>query len=167
MLCKGVIKMRINLRDKQVLLVFAVPVVLFGIGCFGEQEARQFSWSVAEAKKKGTFVCEVEIVPDALSFTGKKITFEAAWLERQPDGDYALCFRIDQGIEVFKGSSAPFFVRDERRGSFQERHGRDWLQFVERLDSDDLSQVRASLIQSWKDERTKDIHFVRKDKKDK
>ncbi len=135
-----------------------------GIGCFGEQEMRQFSWSVAEAKKKGTFICEVEIVPKTLSFAGNKITFEAAWLERQLDGDYALCFRIDQGKDVFKGVSAPFFVRDERRSSFQERHGRNWLQFIERLESDDLSLVGASLIQSWKAERPKNIRFIRKSK---
>ena len=68
-----------------------------GSGCSGEQDTRQFSWSIAEAKKRGTFVSEVEIVPKSLAFAGKKITFETAWLERRPDGDYALCFRIEQG----------------------------------------------------------------------
>jgi len=149
-------------------LVLSLPFLLLLIalvgssGCFVEQDQRQFSWSIAEAKKRGTFVSEVEIIPKSLSFTGKKITFEAAWLEHQADGDYALCFRIEQGIEVFKGLKRPFFVRGERDASFDERHGRGWLQFIERLDSDDLSSVRASLIQTWKDERPKDIRFVRK-----
>ena len=152
------------LLSKPVIFLVILPVVLTGNGCVGEQEQRQFSWSVAEAKKKGTFVGEVEIVPNSLSFVGKKVTFEAAWLERRPDGDYALCFRIDQGRDVFEEVSSPFFVRDERDASFEERHGRGWLQFIERLDSDDLSSVRASLIKSWKEERPKDIRFVRKEK---
>jgi hypothetical protein len=55
------------------------------------------------------------------------------------------------------------FVLDNRGESFNERHGRDWLQFIERLDSDDLSSVRASLVQDFKQKRAKDIRFVRKD----
>jgi len=135
-----------------------------GGGCLGSQDTRQFSWSIAEAKKKGSFVSEVQIVPNSLSFAGKKITFEAAWLERQPDGDYALCFRIDEGKEVFKEVDSPIFVRGDRGASFNERHGRNWLQFVELLDSDDLSSVRASLVQTFKQDRPNDIRFVRKDK---
>jgi hypothetical protein len=138
---------------------------LFTIGCFENRPAQQFSWSIADAKRKATFVCEVEIVPNTLSFAQKKITFEAAWLERRPDGGYALCFRIEQGREVFKGTGRVFFVCGERDTGFEERHGSDWLQFIERLDSDDLSSVRASLITGWKEERPKDIRFVRKDKK--
>ncbi len=151
-------------RSKPVLLFLLLSFSLTGNGCFGEQEQRQFSLSIAEAKKKGTFIGEVEIIPNTLSFAGKKITFEVAWLERRPDGDYALCFRIDQGRDVFEEVSSPFFVRNERDASFEERHGRGWLQFIERLDSDDLSSMRASLIKSWKEERPKDIRFIRKDK---
>ena len=146
-------------------LFLILPVSLLGGGgCFPNRAQQQFSWSIAEAKTRGTFVCEVEIIPDSLAFAGEKITFEPAWLERRPGGDYVLCFRIDKGKDVFKKPSSPFFVSGDRDASLEERHSRDFLQVIEWLASDDLSTVRASLIQSWKEERKKDIRFVRKDK---
>src|ERR1043166_1731325 len=61
----------------------------------------QFSSSIAEAKKRGTLISEVEIIPNVWNYAGKEITFEEAWLERMPKAyfarPFALCIRINQG----------------------------------------------------------------------
>ena len=129
----------------------------------------QFSTSIAEAKKRGTLISEVDIIPNRWKYAEKVITIEEAWLERMPDGyfagPFALCFRIDQGKEVFGKPSSPFLVAGERREGFGLHWFRKGVQFVEFLDSEDLTHLRASLMKSWADERQKDIRFVRKDKK--
>ena len=136
---------------------------------FGERRTcgsqnNKYSWSIAEATKRGTLLFEVEIAPIPLMFNNKAITFEAAWLEKLPDGTYALCFRIDEGKDIFKGKESPFFVRDNRGAGFNEHHGKGWLQFIERLESGDLSNIRASLVTDFKEERKRNIRFVSKRK---
>jgi hypothetical protein len=150
-----------------VLLIFCISILLLvgsipNVGSFQNRGQLQYSWSIAEAKKRGTLVSEVEILPKFLSFAGNKITFSEAWLERCPDGEYALCFRVERGKEIFEKEPSPFLVRGERNAGFIEHHGRGWLQFVERLESADLSSVRASLVQNWKEKRSKDIRFIQK-----
>ena len=125
------------------------------------------SSSIAKAKERGTLECEVEIIPNIWNYDGKEITFEAAWLERMPDGyhaPFALCFRIDHGKEVFQEVSSPILVTGDRGQGFSALHSRKGLQFFELLDTEDLSLVRVTLMRSWRDERRQDIRFVRKDK---
>ncbi len=129
----------------------------------------QFSSSITEAKKRKTFISEVEIIPNIWNYAGKEITFEAAWLERMPDryfaGPIALCIRIDQGKELFREASSPVLVLGEKREGFWLNWNPKYLQFFEFLDSDDLTHLRASLVKDYDEERQKNIRFVRKDKK--
>jgi hypothetical protein len=146
------------------LRIILLAGVVLSSGCCNSSDEPQFSWSVDDAMKRGTLVCEVEITPKPLSFCCTEIAIQSAWLERRPIGGFALCFRVGQGKEVFQGPDHPFFVLDDRDAGFEERHGRGWLQIIERLDSDDLSSIRATLIRHWNDERQKNIRFVRKGK---
>jgi hypothetical protein len=126
----------------------------------------QFSLSIAEAKERGTFECEVEIIPSTWNYAGKEITFEAAWLERMPDGyfagPFALCFLIDQGKEVFGEPSSPLLVIGDGGDGVRMWWRKGALQVVEHLYSSDLSLVRASVIKTREEKRSKDIRFVAK-----
>jgi hypothetical protein len=127
----------------------------------------QHSESIAEAKKRGTFLSEVEIIPNRWNLAGKEITFEAAWLERMPDGyflgPFALSFRIDQGKEVIREGLSLGLVLGEKREGFLQTSNPRYVQYTEFLDSDDLTHLRASLVKDYDEERQKNIRFVRKD----
>jgi len=127
----------------------------------------QQSSSVAEAKKRGTLISEVEIIPNRWNVNGKEITFEEAWLERMPDGyflgPFALCFHIDKGKEVFGAAPLPILVLGEKRENFLLTRNPRYVQLTDFLDSDDLTHVRASLVKDYDEKRQKNIRFVRKD----
>jgi hypothetical protein len=140
------------------ILLFAVLATV-ATGC-GPGEP--FSWSIGQAKSKGTLKSELNIYPGELTINKKRIVFGPAWIERRPDGDYTICFRLKEGNEIFGKEPCPFFVLDDLHRGISERHGRDWLQFVARVDTADISKMRASLIQNWSDARPKNIRFIRK-----
>ena len=149
------------------LLAVLASICLPGCSRQGVQpeDKWQQSSSIAEMQKRGTFECEVEIIPNIWNYAGKEITFEAAWLERMPHGyflgRFALCFRIDQGKEVFEKVPSPILVLGEKREGFLSTWNPSGAQFVEFLDSDDLTHLRASLVKNWGEERQKNIRFVR------
>jgi hypothetical protein len=124
------------------------------------QPATDYSFSVGEARSRGTFIAEVEMNPRSMKWRKWEVTIEQAWIEKCKDGGLYLCFRIASGKEVFDYSSKDraILVMDDQNGSVKLHHGRDWIQAVQHIDSK-VSNVRFSLIESWTDNRPKNIRF--------
>jgi hypothetical protein len=142
----------------------AILYIVLGMLLTGCDHSEPFSWSVAQAKSRKTLICEVTIAPSEIVFDNKRIVFGPAWLERCPEGDFAICFQLEKGNDIFKVNPRPFFVLDDRHDSFSERVGSDLLQFIERIDDPDIAKLRATLMRDWSDEYLKNIHFIPKSK---
>ncbi len=122
----------------------------------------EYSYSLARAKWRRTLIGEVQMVPSELRWKGIKITIGNAWLEKSKVGGCYLCFHLKDGREAFAVAAGnPFFVLDDKEAGVKTHRGRGWMLFVQRLDSENLSGIRLSLIGGWKDERPKNIRFVR------
>jgi hypothetical protein len=145
-------------------------VCVFASGCDhqgqGPRDAN-YSWSVAQARKRGSLVYEIEVSPKSVPVGERVLSFGEAWLERCDNKAYntayALCIRIDKPADTFDDVFAPHLVLDDRDASFKMHLGRGWIQYVEFLASSDLTGVRASYIKTRKDERPKNIQFKKKE----
>jgi hypothetical protein len=91
--------------------------------------------SAEEAKRRGTWVCDVEVTPARFTWQGHNIAFLEMWEEeiaapahflvwfpcyRRFGGKY-MCFRLAEGQEVFIGEGGkhgPWFQLESDRGSF-------------------------------------------------
>jgi hypothetical protein len=150
------------------LMRFVVcPLFLFFSGNVGSaQQERDFSYSVAQARSRGTLINEVEMTPPTFKWKKWEVAIGQAWLEKRKAGGCYLCFQIANGKEAldFVDKEAGFFVKGDENGSVRHVHAKNWIQVVEQLESDDISNVRFSFIGSFKDERPKNIRFVVKKK---
>lgn len=125
-------------------------------------DEKKFSWSVAEAKQRKTFVCELDVSPKEINVDEGKVTFGSAWLERSTDKSFSLCFRLEKGQDILRAKyDNYFFVMEEAEpSSFSSRHFRTGeIQFIENLKSTNLDNVKVSLVRSWKEDRKKNITF--------
>ena len=102
------------------------------------------------------------MVPRIVNWRKWEITVADAWLEKSKDGGCYLCFHIAKGKEAFLPSEDCFFVLEDLRTSVKMHLGLGlkWIQAVQYLESPDLSKVRLSLINDWKEKRLKDIRFI-------
>lgn len=152
----------------------ALPVLRFAmlpLGCFlflgsvlwsEPQPAREYSYSAAEAKRRRTFVAEIEMVPSVVKWKGQAITLKNGWIEKSKGGGCYLCFHLKEGRDLFVAVDSPIMVLENEQASVTMHVGRGWTQVVQYLESEDISKARFSLIERWKDKRPKDIFFVRK-----
>jgi hypothetical protein len=150
----------INISKLAAGVLLALLALIFATGLCCSSEA--FSWSITQSRISGQFISELIISPEELTVGDKKLIFGSAWWERRSDGDYAICFRIQEGDSLFQGPSDHFFVLDDRTASVSMRSGRGWHQFVQRVESDEVSEIRMSLMENWRETRQKTMRFIRK-----
>ena len=101
------------------------------IGPKGSPE--DYSWSIAEAREKGTFLCELVPEPTRFDWQGATIQFNECWIEKRHIEDYALvwirtrrslagyniCFTLSQGEHLIRGvAQAPSFFLDAASSGF-------------------------------------------------
>jgi hypothetical protein len=123
-----------------------------------------YSFSMDQAKKRGTFVCQIEIVPKKMSVHGTEFCFGPAWLEKLQDGRYALCFLLEQGTDAFWVVPYPYFVLGDRGSSFKMHCWSKRILCVDFVGTAEVSALRASLLTGSKEDRPKNIKFVPKAK---
>jgi hypothetical protein len=131
--------------------------------------------SAAEAKRRGTWVCDVTVEPRHIPWQGQSVGVREAWVEEaaslehslvwfpyyRRDGRRFLCFTLAEGDEVFLTPREPFFVMEDKHDSFAMSSGRKVGVFWEEFGPDEPAEYRVSLIGSWQDTRQKDILFRR------
>jgi hypothetical protein len=131
------------------------------------------SGGIQEARKRGTLVAELDVQPNELTVAGRTVRFHEAWLEERslathslvwfPSnkrvGGFNLCFTLAEGDEAFYDVVKCFVVNDKQASVTSIwSYGARPL-FVEPLDKPDVSEIRVSLITSWKEVRAKNIRF--------
>jgi hypothetical protein len=142
------------------------PLLILVAASFAEaQPKREYSFSLADAKRRGAFVTEVEMVPSVLKWKGETISIKDAWVEKSKSGGCYICFHLKEGRDAFgaTGGGAMLVLGDEDAGVTMH-FGRGWTQVVQYIESPDFSRARFSLMGGWKDERPKNIRFVTKKK---
>jgi hypothetical protein len=165
-ICQGGVHLQRQIPKSYVsIFLCVVLVVFFGDPAFA-QPKRDFSYSPAQARSRGTLINEVEMTPPTFKWKKWEVSIEQAWLEKCRAGGCYLCFRIANGKEALDiaDRDAGFFVMGDQKGSARHVHARNWIQVVEHLESDDIAKVRFSFIGSSMDERPKNIRFVVKKK---
>jgi hypothetical protein len=126
--------------------------------------------SIAEAKAKGVFVCNVQIDPMNLQLNGSPVELESGWIEKQvktrpvdvwwtqtlPRFDYYLCLRVHTGADLFR--TGTFFVRQGQEHGFM---GHDNASFDDDLSECGVRQGEATLYiaSEWKSPRTNPIRL--------
>jgi hypothetical protein len=132
--------------------------------------------TTSEARRRGTWVCDVSISPDTVNWEGNAIVFKEAWIEEaaaehyyavwvpsyQPLGRYYLCFSLEKGERIIQqGGGSPWFVPQGKDSSFMSAtlNGGICVHWIE-LPNRDLSSMKMSLISSWDDPRSRAISLT-------
>ena len=153
-----------RLRIPRFALAFLTAILCWDAlvaACAEDQASEEYSFSVTQAKKRGTLISKVRMIPSSINWKKWTITVGDAWLEKSKKGGCYLCFRIVGGREAFMASTGDFLVLGDSKASGVKTHwGQGWTQAVQHLDSSDLSKVRFSLVGSWQEERLKNIQFI-------
>jgi hypothetical protein len=140
----------------------------------GEHE----SWSVAEARRRGVLVADLEAVPAEVEVAaGGRVRVREAWVEERARsthrliwlpteervGGYRLHLTFDEG-EDFVGRSARMAGREDAPeidlGGHVLSDGRHL--YVVPLDDPDVSGLRLILARKFDDPRGKEVRFVPK-----
>jgi hypothetical protein len=165
------------IRECPKALVLLILAVLSAIGVLfitWYSSPRSYrSWSVAEAKQNGTFVAQLAVVPETISWKGKKIRFREAWVEERLEengnliipykrtGDYNICFTLQEGNNIFFEPDDPFFVLEDNESGFLVTYDPDGkVLFLRLVDKPIVDNFRLSLIQTWSEKKAKDICLV-------
>ena len=146
------------------LSILCVSIFDIDFSSFGSrvEVSRQFpSHSIAYAKKYGTFVCEVGVMPNPHHWEGKSVTVEEAWLECKSDTEYSVCMKIVEGRDFFVGSNYHYYYSPSKKLNLGTRVYRQYVLCYTLLDNPDISKIRVRISQGdRKDDQ--DITFQRK-----
>jgi hypothetical protein len=128
--------------------------------------------SAAAAKRRGTWICDVAVVPKTISWEGEAIEFQEAWVEEAARDDYAgipydrrlglyyLCFTLARGKEIVDRDSL-FFVPEGEGSSFAwEAVGGERRVWWFDLHDRHFSSLKMSLVSSWHSPRPDDISLT-------
>ncbi len=89
---------------------------------YDTMRGERHTWSVEEARRKGTLVCELEVQPAELIVDDRSVRFGKAWLEERSlrtdflvwfprykrVGGYNLYFTLDGGADAVGGMTGGF-----------------------------------------------------------
>src|SRR5687768_10855536 len=110
--------------------ILPLPFVLLLATAFWSeaQSTTEYSLSLAEAKRRGTFITEVEMVPSVLKWKGHRISLKDGWIEKCEGGGCYLCFHLKEGREAFYGKDDAMLVLEDRRVGVKIHFGDGWTQ---------------------------------------
>jgi hypothetical protein len=140
--------------------------------------SQSYSFSVAEAREKGTLVQELAVDPAELTWHGSRVRFKEAWLERRVIqghflvwwpyyrrlGGYDLCFTLDeQSGQAVRHETGAYFTLGDSGTSFASvtSPGQPTL-YDKHVLTSEVPEERASLLASQREAREKNIRFLPK-----
>ena len=157
------------------LLMLATAVKLVHNVLYGDFP-QSYSFTVAEARDKGTLVREMTAQPPELTWRGVRVHFNEVWLARRAIedhflvwwpyfrglGGYDLCFTLDErSDQALRAKDRAFFVLGEGGRAFGTLSGPGHPTLYSlTVPAPDGELEAASIVGSWKDAREKHIRFT-------
>jgi hypothetical protein len=155
------------------IIVMLLASIVFLFFNWVQSPTSDRSWSISQAKRNGTFVSQLKIVPQQITWQGKRIQFREVWVEERVEksgnsffpykrtGDFAICFTLSVGEDIFFENDNPFFVLEENGSGFLVTYGdNEPILFRQIVENAQVDKMRISLIKSWSDRMEKNIRLI-------